>query len=202
MVGAEAFLAVYMVAFAFVHSYTASTRFKKKIEARIEPQIYRFVYTIVSAVTTLPIVWIWTYYKLSAPLVYSIPFPFRWISFVIMLLGAAFALVALLQTDPFAFIGLKAVLGMDSGEDKDLNRKGTYSMVRHPLYLGGMLFFWGNPVMTTVDLTGTVMATLYFVVGGRLEEQKLIDEFGDEYRAYMKEVSGFIPVKWLKSRIG
>ncbi len=202
MAGVEALLAAYMVAFAFVHSYTASRGFKKKIEARMEPQVYRFAYTIVSALTALPIVWIWLYYGKGAPVVYSVPFPFRWISFVLMLLGAGLALVSLLQTDPLAFIGVKAVLRLDSGGDKGLNKSGTYSLVRHPLYLGGMLLLWGNPVMTTVALTGSTFATAYFIVGGRLEEQKLIEEFGDEYREYMKEVSGFIPIKWIKNRIG
>ena len=34
-----------------------------------------------------------------------------------------------------------------------------------------------------------------------LEERKLVAEYGDEYREYQKQVSMFIPYKWLKSKI-
>ncbi|MFQ5815396.1 MAG: methyltransferase family protein [Candidatus Hydrothermarchaeaceae archaeon] len=200
MIGVEALLAVYIVAFAIVHSYTASTGFKERMSAHMDPQVYLFLYTVVSAVTTIPIVGMWLYYRWSAPLVYSVPFPFRWLSFAVMLLGAGIALASLIQTDPLDFLGVKAFLGLGTSGGKMLIRTGVYSLVRHPLYLGGILFFWANPVMTTVDLTGSAFATAYFLIGSRLEERKLMEEFGEEYAEYRREVSGFIPLKRLRKK--
>jgi protein-S-isoprenylcysteine O-methyltransferase Ste14 len=36
------------------------------------------------------------------------------------------------------------------------------------------------------------------VIGARLEERKLINQFGKEYTDYMKEVPGLIPRFWEK----
>lgn len=189
------------MAFAFAHSYCASTGFKRRMMAYVDLQVYRFFYTVVSAVTTIPIAAVWLYYRWSAPLVYSVPFPLRWLSFALMLAGAAIAAASLLTTDPFEFLGVKAVLGLGKGESKGLIKTGVYSFVRHPLYLGGMLLFWGNPVMTTVDLTGTAFASAYFIIGSRLEENKLMEEFGEEYKRYSQEVSGFLPIKWMRNKL-
>ncbi len=201
MVSVEAFLAGYIVVFAFVHSYCASTGFKKRMTAYVDLQVYRFFYTALSVVTSIPIAAMWLFYRWSAPAVYSVPFPFRWLSFALMLTGAAIATASLIQTDPLEFLGVKAVLGLGKGGSKGLIKTGIYSFVRHPLYMGGMLLFWANPVMTTVDLTGSAFASAYFLVGSRLEEKKLIEEFGEEYREYQSKVSGFLPIKWARNKL-
>lgn len=201
MVRVEAFFAAYIVVFAFIHSYTATTGFKKKMSPHVKPQIYRFFYTLVSVATTIPIAGIWLYYRWRSPIVYSVPFPFRWLSFSIMILGAGIALGSLLQTDPLEFLGVKAFLRLGTSGSGGLIKTGVYSFVRHPLYFGGMLFFWANPVMTTLDLTGSAFISIYFFIGSRLEENKLIEEFGEEYTEYQSKVSAFLPLKWVTNRI-
>jgi protein-S-isoprenylcysteine O-methyltransferase Ste14 len=39
------------------------------------------------------------------------------------------------------------------------------------------------------------------VIGTFLEEQKLVLEFGDQYKVYQRQVSMFIPLKWLGSKL-
>jgi methanethiol S-methyltransferase len=46
-----------------------------------------------------------------------------------------------------------------------------------------------------------MILSAYLVIGTLLEERKLILEFGDKYRLYQRQVSMFIPLKWLRSRI-
>jgi protein-S-isoprenylcysteine O-methyltransferase Ste14 len=38
-------------------------------------------------------------------------------------------------------------------------------------------------------------------MGTILEEQKLVEEFGDEYRAYQKKVSMLFPMKWILNKM-
>ncbi len=197
----ELFLASYIIAFALVHSYTASAGFKKWAWGYVEPSTYRLIYAAVSAVTVLPLAGIWLLQRGNSPVVYLIPYPYRWISFLVMLLGAAIAVLSLVQTDVLEFMGIRSALGGTSKE-AGLVTSGIYRFVRHPLYLGGMLVFWANSEMRLMDLAATAMITAYFVVGSRLEERKLLAEFGGEYSAYMESVSAFLPLKWVKHRLG
>jgi len=38
-------------------------------------------------------------------------------------------------------------------------------------------------------------------IGSVLEERKLVREFGEEYRAYQRQVPMLVPWKWLLSRV-
>jgi protein-S-isoprenylcysteine O-methyltransferase Ste14 len=40
------------------------------------------------------------------------------------------------------------------------------------------------------------------VIGTLLEERKLVLEFGDKYKEYQRQVSMFIPLKWLREKLG
>ena len=43
-------------------------------------------------------------------------------------------------------------------------------------------------------LVSALMVSAYFVVGARLEEAKLVVEFGAAYRHYMTRVAGLLPL--------
>jgi protein-S-isoprenylcysteine O-methyltransferase Ste14 len=50
--------------------------------------------------------------------------------------------------------------------------------------------------MSATTLLSSVFITLYFIVGSRLEEKKLLVYHGDIYRSYMARVPGLIPLPW------
>jgi hypothetical protein len=50
--------------------------------------------------------------------------------------------------------------------------------------------------MSETTLLSSVIITLYFLVGSRLEEKKLLVYHGDTYRRYMARVPGLIPLPW------
>ncbi len=85
-------------------------------------------------------------------------------------------------------------------ETGELDSSGVLGVVRHPWYLAVLILLWASDL----DVSGiiiNVILTVYLVIGTNLEEQKLLLEFGDQYKIYQGQVSMFIPVKWLKSRI-
>lgn len=68
---------------------------------------------------------------------------------------------------------------------------GIYAIVRHPQYAGGVyaiflttLLWYPHWLFAVLGVLGT--AVIY--MGCREEDQRLIDKFGDEYRAYMRRV--------------
>lgn len=78
---------------------------------------------------------------------------------------------------------------------KELKRDGIHNYVRHPLYLGTLLFIWGMffifPMLN--NLIAVVIITAYVLIGTRLEERKLLMEFGGLYADYIAEVPMLIP---------
>ena len=69
--------------------------------------------------------------------------------------------------------------------------------VRHPWYFCALLLIWSRD-MTPATLLSATMLTLYFFVGSRLEETKLLAYHGEIYRRYMGQVPGLFPLPWKK----
>jgi protein-S-isoprenylcysteine O-methyltransferase Ste14 len=72
---------------------------------------------------------------------------------------------------------------------------GPYGWVRHPFYVVGFLGLLAVALMTAnwfIALIGAVVIAL-LVYRTRTEEAKLIERFGDEYRAYRERTGAFVP---------
>ncbi len=72
---------------------------------------------------------------------------------------------------------------------------GPYQWVRHPFYVATALAAIAISLVTAnwfLALTGGLAVAL-LVVRTRTEEKKLIERFGDEYRAYMDRTGRFLP---------
>ncbi len=77
----------------------------------------------------------------------------------------------------------------------ELKTDGLHSMVRHPLYFGTLLFIWGCFFLFPLasNLIASSLITLYVIAGIRIEERKLIVEFGKGYKLYADKVPKLIP---------
>ena len=71
----------------------------------------------------------------------------------------------------------------------------TDPLGRHPWYLAVFILLWARD-FTLARLMINVVLSAYLLVGTLLEERKLIIEFGEKYKAYQRQVSMFIPLKW------
>ncbi len=72
---------------------------------------------------------------------------------------------------------------------------GPYRWVRHPLYSVAALFLPAFALLLAnwfILLTG-LLGLFLLAMRTPIEEAKLIEKFGDEYRDYMKCTGGFIP---------
>jgi protein-S-isoprenylcysteine O-methyltransferase Ste14 len=72
---------------------------------------------------------------------------------------------------------------------------GSYSVVRHPQYLGGLLAHAGISFLLSAWfslLFTPVMVAIVFLIS-RKEEEELIKEFGKEYEDYKRSVPMLIP---------
>jgi protein-S-isoprenylcysteine O-methyltransferase Ste14 len=79
---------------------------------------------------------------------------------------------------------------------KNLVRTGPYALVRNPLYIGNIVIAVGLSFLSElawcIPLVFLYLAILYnFVV--LYEEKKLLQRWGEQYRAYLTEVPRWIP---------
>ena len=73
--------------------------------------------------------------------------------------------------------------------------RGLYSVIRHPQYLGLAVAAWGLAVMWPRFLTLTLFAVMLFLyyLLARDEERRMVNRFGDGYRAYTERTGMFVP---------
>ena len=83
-----------------------------------------------------------------------------------------------------------------SKHSKSLVMHGVYSYIRHPRYAAVVFLVYpafGLLVHSSLCLISTLAAYVIFRLSAVLEERKLIQIFGQNYKNYMKETPGFIP---------
>jgi len=81
-------------------------------------------------------------------------------------------------------------------EGQRLVTSGVYGVIRHPIYGGGLIGVVGlYAAFRSLVMLVAVTALYFVVIRHRLlfEERMLVDEFGDEYRNYMKKTKRLIP---------
>lgn len=193
MTSSVAILSAYFVVWAAVHSLLASLRVKDWARRTLGAGVdrwYRLAYVVFAAATSLPV------FALGALLpdrtLYVVPTPWRWLMIGGQVAALAGAAGAFLQTGPSYFLGLPQLLARRSTDD-ELQVRGFYCYVRHPLYLFAILFVWLTPAMTVNLATLYGLITLYFAVGSVHEERRLVAQFGAAYRAYQRQVPRLIP---------
>ena len=111
-----------------------------------------------------------------------------------------FYLRALISLPFFVFsfflarFGLKIIFG-EQREEMVVIRSGVFSIVRHPIYLGSILVYFGFIIisLSIIAFYIWVIIILFYYYISRYEEKILIDKIGAQYEEYVREVPMFIP---------
>lgn len=79
--------------------------------------------------------------------------------------------------------------------DHELVTNGPYRWIRHPLYTFGTAFWTGICLLAANWLLMGLLAVACLGIALRtpLEEARLIEEFGDEYRSYSERTGRYFP---------
>ncbi len=184
------------LAYFVLHSLLASIMFKRVFKRRfagLYPR-YRLFFNLVALVTLIPLLvliftgsWtpLWQWQGAS-----------KWLMNGIALAGVLGFLYSTRFYDGATFLGLRPNADQHIGSaDEPLVISPLHRYVRHPWYFFGLLIIWTRD-MNTGWLITCVMVTLYFLIGSRLEENKLVTEYGDRYAEYRRHVAGLAPLPW------
>lgn len=180
--------------FGLQHSATARRRFKAWWTGHIPPSIERATYLYMTAGMTTCLVTLWhpipvTIWRVDQPILAGI------------IVTIYLAVWLLMYVSTFHF-GHLSFFGVQQALDRFRQRPaGTttfttrylFALVRHPISLGWMLTPWITPHMTVVRLTFAVSIMVYVLIATRFEEADLIEELGERYLEYRKQVPAFIP---------
>lgn len=177
--------------FAAVHSLLAVPALKLRLQKLAGSPLpgYRLVYNLVSLV-----MFGWVMRAWQAPaVIYLAPGIWSLVCHGLQALVLLAVFLCVRQT------GLAVFLGAGPGREEApprLQTSGWYGIVRHPLYLLGLLFCLLNPVMTSRWLVLTLLSAVYFLIGALLEERRLLRTFGYAYHAYRQQTPFLIPRPW------
>jgi protein-S-isoprenylcysteine O-methyltransferase Ste14 len=192
-----ALLALAWLLYALLHSALASLAAKRFVAAR-RPALmpaYRLAFNAVAVLGLLPVAWL--YWRHPGPVLWQWSGWAAWVANGIALAAVLGVFASMRHYDGGEFLGLRQWRGrVRSVEDQEAFRLSPlHRHVRHPWYFLALVIVWTRD-MHAATLVSALAITLYFVVGSRLEEHKLIAYHGERYRRYMRRVPGLLPLPW------
>ncbi len=180
------------LAYCILHSVFADAGIKLQIQKAMGSafKFYRPLYSIFAFITLVIILWFQVSIK---SLVLFKPNIYIDVIAVLTASGGLYIMIICINKYFYELSGLQAIQHSDA--KNTLQQSGLHKYVRHPLYSGTLLFIWSLfflfPLMS--NLIAAIIITLYVLLGIKLEEKKLVLEYGDSYIKYAKKVSMLIP---------
>lgn len=172
---------------ASLHPRGGSIDVVKNRKGRLE----RILLLLAAIGFVLPLVWI------ATPLVQFADYPLHPVPVVAGVVCLALGLWLLFRAH--ADLGTNWSITLEIREQHRLVAEGLYRRVRHPMYLALLLYSLGQACV----LPNWVAGPSYFVAVALLvvlrvgpEERMMVEEFGDDYVAYMARTKRLIPGVW------
>jgi methanethiol S-methyltransferase len=181
--------------FALQHSVMARPAFKRWWTRFVPKAIERSTYVLLASAALILLFAYWR--PIAAPVVWQVGGAAAIALTITHWAGWGILLISTFLLDHFELFGLKQVFMRLVRRESPAPVFRTplfYRRVRHPIYLGFLLAFWGAPTMTAGHLLFAAGMSLYILIGIWFEERDLIALFGNRYRAYREQVGMLLPL--------
>lgn len=177
------------------HSIMVRKPFRQTVLKVIPGKYYMAFYAIISGATLLLMMVLWQESALSFGTTTGI---YRWglrLLFFSSCTGFIWCVHSLGGLDISGKKGILSDLNNTTPPKTVFTIKGPYRWMRHPIYFFVLVMIWSLPALTADRLLFNILWTIWIVLGARMEEGDLVNEFGDAYRNYQKNVPMIVPVK-------
>lgn len=184
-----------LMVFVVQHTIMARPAFKRWFSRFAPRSIERSTFVLAASASLALLFWQW---RPAPQVIWQAESAWlTWLLHAASLGGAGVVLAASFLINHFDLFGLRQVwLRFKGREYRPIGFRlvGLYKVVRHPLMLGFLIFFWVTPSMTVGHLFMAVMISAYIAVGVWFEERDLVAEHGEDYLRYRRRVRGIIPL--------
>lgn len=183
-----------VLAFGLQHSVMARSGFKGWLKRHLPASAERSVYVLLASLMLMLLFWQWR--PIGGTAWAATSFAGQAFGWAVFGLGFGTVLLSTFLIDHFDLFGIKQVLRQFLNLPATSHQFVTpllYKLVRHPLYLGFILAFWGGPVMSAGHLLFSAAMTGYILIAIRFEERDLVRQLGDRYVLYRRQVPMLIP---------
>ena len=184
-------------AYCALHSYLISIRFTNLMARSLKDYyaFYRLAYIVISIVLLVPLI------KFTAQ--YNDQVIFTYVPYLSLVRNALvtgsllmFFWAFFFDYDSLSFFGIRQIMNFgkpkETDRSGDIKKNGLLGIIRHPMYLALIIFLWCQ-TYRVMDVVVNTVLTIYILIGTKLEENKLVLEFGEPYIKYQKEVPMLIP---------
>jgi methanethiol S-methyltransferase len=181
--------------FGLQHSVMARPGFKRAWTRAVPREMERSVYVLLSSAVLVLLMWQWR--PIATPVLWHADAAWTAaLAWFVMILGVAVLLWATFLIDHFELFGLRQ--GWQALRARELRGPAfvtpwLYRIVRHPLYVGWLLIFWGTPTMSAGHLLFAAAMSGYILVALRFEERDLVAHIGPAYERYRQQVPALLP---------
>lgn len=190
-------LSMMWISYFAIHSLLSGNRVKAWIQAHLPGLVpgYRLLFNLVALLLLIPPLWL--LFAWRGDLLWQWSGSMGWLMNGLTLLAVLLFFWSLRYYDSDEFLGLRQLKNARSNlaDGEPLVISPLHRCVRHPWYSIGLLLIWSRPMDWTLLVSAACMS-LYFVIGSRWEEQRLITLHGERYRRYRQQVPGLLPLPW------
>lgn len=190
-------LALAWLAYGALHSWLASLGCKAWFQVRWPQHVYgyRVAFNVLAIVLLFPILALEQ--SIDAIPLWSWSGVIKVITLSLMLAAAVGFIWSTRYYDMNHFMGLSQWRNktMPAGDNEAFTISPLHRFVRHPWYSLALVILWTRDIESTTLVTN-LMVSGYFIIGARLEENKLVIQFGERYREYQRRVPALIPLPW------
>jgi len=190
-------LGIVFIAYFVMHSLLASLWVKRWVHHRW-PQLmhaYRLTYNFLAIILLIPLLWFM--HQNPGPLIWQWEGATAWLMKGLTVAAALGFIWSLKSYDNMVFLGITQWRNRhtESSDPESLHISTLHRFVRHPWYFFILVILWTQNLHLAQLIVYGLMS-LYFVIGSRMEERKLIVHYGETYREYCRQVPGLIPLPW------
>ena len=191
------FTASLWIGYCALHSYLISIGFTNVMVRQLGKYyaFFRLFYVLLSLALLIPLIKYTT--QADARIIITYEYPFSLLRYL-LIAGSLimFTYAFFFNYDSLSFFGIRQILNMNRptkpDPSPDLKKNGLLGIMRHPMYFALIIFLWCG-TFRVMDIVINAVLTVYVLIGTRLEEKKLLVEYGETYIAYQQKVPMLVP---------